>query len=63
MYTTLHIYSVYFLPLFLSRTFESKEFWRFSVGTGAKEDESSTWRVWAAWFYNVTACSRLSRVL
>jgi hypothetical protein len=34
-----------------------------SVGTGTKEDESSTGRVWAAGFYHVTARSRLARVL
>jgi hypothetical protein len=33
------------LSLSLSRTYESKGFWLFSVGTGTKEDESSTWRV------------------
>jgi hypothetical protein len=36
---------------------------RGSVGTGAKEDESSTERVWAAVFRHVTARSRLTRVL
>jgi head-tail adaptor len=34
-----------------------------SVSTGSKEDESSTWRVWAAGFHHVTARSRLARVL
>ena len=34
-----------------------------SVGTGTKEDESSTGRVWAAGFHHVTARSRLARVL
>jgi len=33
-----------------------------SVGTGTKEDESSTGRVWAAGFHHVTARSRLARV-
>jgi hypothetical protein len=33
------------------------------VGTGTKEDESSTGRVWAAGFHHVTALSRLARVL
>jgi hypothetical protein len=33
------------------------------VGTGTKEDESSTGRVWAAGFHHVTACSGLARVL
>ena len=36
---------------------------RGSVGTGTKEDESSTGRVWAAGFHHVTARSRLARVL
>jgi len=35
---------------------------RGSVGTGTKEDESSTGRVWAAGFHHVTARSRLARV-
>jgi len=35
---------------------------RGSVGTGTKEDESSTARVWAAGFHHVTARSRLARV-
>jgi len=42
------------------------EWWqvlRGSVGSGPKEDESSTGRVWAAGFYHVTARSRLARVL
>jgi hypothetical protein len=47
----------------LSRMYESKGFWRFSMGTGTKEDESSTGRVWAAGFHHVTARSRLARVL
>jgi hypothetical protein len=33
------------------------------VGTGTKEDESSTGRVWAAVFHHVTARSRLARFL
>jgi len=33
-----------------------------SVGTGTTEDESSTGRVWADGFHQVTACSRLERV-
>jgi hypothetical protein len=33
-----------------------------SLGTGTKEDESSTRRVWAAGFHHVTARSRLARV-
>jgi hypothetical protein len=33
------------LSLSLSRTYESKVFWHFNVGTGTKEDESSTGRV------------------
>jgi len=36
---------------------------RGSVGTGTKEDESSTGRVWAAGFHHVTTRSRLARVL
>jgi hypothetical protein len=35
---------------------------RGSVGTGTKEDESSTGRVWAAEFHHVTARSGLGRV-
>jgi hypothetical protein len=31
------------------------------VGTGTKEDESSTGRVWAAGFHHVTARSRFAR--
>jgi hypothetical protein len=34
-----------------------------SVSTGAKEDESSTGRVWAAGFHNVTSRSDLARIL
>ena len=47
------------------RTLEA-EWWqimRGSVGTGTKEDESSTGRVWAAGFSHVTAHSRLARFL
>jgi len=36
---------------------------RGSVGTGTKEDESNTGRVWAAGFHHVTARSRLARIL
>jgi len=36
---------------------------RGNVGTGIKEDESSTRRVWAPEFHHVTARSRLVRVL
>ena len=36
---------------------------RGSVGTGAKGDELSTGRVWAAGFHRVTARSGLARVL
>jgi len=36
---------------------------RGSVGTGTKEDESSTRRVWTAGFHHVTAHSRMARVL
>jgi len=35
---------------------------RGSVGTGTKEDESSTGRVWPAGFHHVTASCRLARV-
>jgi hypothetical protein len=31
-----------------------------SVGTGTKEDESSTGRIWTAGFHHVMACSRLA---
>jgi hypothetical protein len=45
-----------------ARTLEAE--WRQvlqgSVGTGTKEDESSTGRVWAAGFHHVTARSRLA---
>jgi hypothetical protein len=34
-----------------------------SVSTGAKEDESSTGRIWAAGFHHVMARSRLVGVL
>ena len=48
-----------------ARTLEAewKDVLRGSVGTGVKEDESSTGRVWAAGFHYVTARSRLARVL
>ena len=36
---------------------------RGSMGTGTKEDESSTGSVWAAGFHHVTARSRVARVL
>jgi hypothetical protein len=36
---------------------------RGSVGTGTKEDESSTVRIWAAGFHRDTACSGLGCVL
>jgi hypothetical protein len=42
---------------------EWKQVLRGNVSTGAKEDESSTGRVWAAGFHHVRACSRLARVL
>jgi hypothetical protein len=42
---------------------EWRQVLRRSVTTGAKEDESSTGRVWAAGFHHVTARSRLARVL
>jgi len=48
-----------------SRTLEAewRQVMRGSVGTGTKEDESSTGRVWAAGFYHVKARSRMARVL
>jgi hypothetical protein len=60
-----HLHRTFSLPLSLcfSRTYESKGFWRFNMGTGTKEGESSTGRVWAAGFHHVTARSRLVRVL
>jgi len=33
-----------------------------SMGTGTKEDESSTGQVWAAGFHHVMARSRLARI-
>jgi hypothetical protein len=42
---------------------EWKQVLRGSVSTGAKEDESSTRRVWAAGFRHVTARYRLAGVL
>jgi hypothetical protein len=33
------------------------------MSTGAKEDESSTWSIWAAGFHHVMACSSLVRIL
>jgi hypothetical protein len=60
---TVH-YNVYLqCTFFLSRTNGSKRFWRFSVSTGTKEDESSCGRLWAAEFHHITANSRLARVL
>jgi hypothetical protein len=53
---------MYIYTFSLSRAYESKGFWRFSVSTGTKEDESSTGCVWAAGFHHVTARSRLARV-
>jgi hypothetical protein len=55
----LYIYCV----LAVSRRYESKGFWRYSVGTGKNEDKSSTGRVWAAGIHHVTARSRLAGVL
>jgi hypothetical protein len=48
-----------------ARTLEA-EWWqvlRGSVSNVAKEEESSTWRVWATGFHQVTARSGLARVL
>jgi hypothetical protein len=42
---------------------EWRQFLRGRVSTGAKEDESSTRRVWAAGFHHVTARSYVARVL
>jgi hypothetical protein len=42
---------------------EWRQVLRGCMGTGTKEDESSTGRVWAAVFHHVTARSRLARVL
>jgi hypothetical protein len=48
-----------------ARTLEAewRKVLRGSVITRAKEDESSTGRVWAAGFHHVTARSRLAAVL
>jgi hypothetical protein len=48
-----------------ARTLEEewRQVLRERVSTGAKEDESSTGRVWAAEFYHVNARSRCERVL
>jgi hypothetical protein len=48
-----------------ARTLEA-DWWHVlwgSVSMGAKEDESSTGRVWAAGFHHVSARSRLAGVL
>jgi hypothetical protein len=42
---------------------EWRQVLRGSFGTRAKEDESSTGRVWAAVFHHVTAYSRVGGVL
>jgi hypothetical protein len=42
---------------------EWRQVLRVSVGTGKKENESSTGRVWAAGFHHNTARSRLAEVL
>jgi hypothetical protein len=42
---------------------EWRQVLRGSVSTGAKEDESSTGRIWAAGFQHVTARSCLAQVL
>jgi hypothetical protein len=41
---------------------EWRQVLRGSVSTRAKEDESSTGRIWAAGFHHVTARSRLAGV-
>jgi hypothetical protein len=52
-------------PVRIARTLEAewKQVMRGSVRTGAKEDESSTGRVWTAGFNHFTARSRLAGVL
>jgi len=45
-----------------SESARSRDF-QGSVGTGTKEDESSTGRMWAPGFHHVTARSRLTHVL
>jgi len=35
----------------------------WSMGTGTKEDESSTGCVWAAGFHHVLACSHLAHIM
>jgi hypothetical protein len=61
---TVH-YSVLSLSLFLthSHTYESKGFWCFRMGTGTKEEESSTGWIWAAGFNHVMTRSCLEHVL
>jgi hypothetical protein len=49
--------------LSISRIYETKGFWCFSVGMGTKDDKSSTGCVWAAGFHHVTAPSRLAHVM
>jgi hypothetical protein len=46
-----------------ARTLEAElsQVLRGSVSTGAKEEDSSTGRVWAAEFHHVTASFRLAR--
>jgi hypothetical protein len=48
-----------------ARTLEAewRQVLRESVSTGAKEDESIAWRVWAAGFHHVMARPRLAGVL
>jgi hypothetical protein len=47
----------------VSRMYASKGFLCFSMGTGTKEIESSTGRVWVAGFLHVKACSHLVCIL
>jgi hypothetical protein len=54
-----HLQCTFSLP----RTYASKRFWHFIVGTGTKEDESGTGRIWAAGFQHAMGCSHLARVL
>jgi hypothetical protein len=47
----------------LSQKYENKGFWCLSMGTGTKEDESSTGNVRADGFHHVMASSRLACIL
>jgi hypothetical protein len=60
-------YRGYVKPRIMQIARKLDEVWRQvlqqNVSTGAKENESSTGRVWVAGFHHVTARSRLERVL